>query len=76
MKKHADFKADIKNMEWEFLSNTMFYIWDGNHRYTGWMEEIAACKYSFKLLCDIRQVDLLLPTTNMVIFLLFNSVSQ
>ena len=44
IKKHKDFEVDIKNTEWEFFSNMIFYIWDGNHRYTGWMEEIVACK--------------------------------
>ena len=76
MKKHEDFEADIKNMKWEFLSYTMFYIRDGNHQYVGWMKEIAASKYSFELLCDSRKVNFHLPTTNMVLSVVFISISQ
>ena len=42
--KHTEFAQEIKDMEWECLSNCMFFVWCKNHQYTGWMREIKVSK--------------------------------
>ena len=49
-KENAYFEAEIQGTKWEFLSNKMLYIWDGNHRYKAWMAQIEADKLYLKFL--------------------------
>lgn len=49
-----EFEKEIEGDEtWSFLSNKMFYVWEGNHRTASWMESIKEI-WSNNKQCHIR----------------------
>ncbi len=40
----SEFEDDLSgNPKWQFMTNKMFFVWEGNHRTTAWMQVINDC---------------------------------